>query len=226
VTTPSLGRPRFLSPTEVLEFHAMSIQHFGGSAGLRDPGALDSAIAMPKQGFGGEYAHAFPFGMASAYAFHIAKNHPFVDGNKRTALMTAGAFLRMNGWDLVSEGVAAADAVIALVTDQMTKADFAAWLEANCHARTSFELRDFFAEVTLPALLETASKFQTDAGATVPELRATIDEASRHLPLVADLFDLVEPVAGSASASTAPLVRDLKTFLALYRIAEDMGYEW
>jgi prophage maintenance system killer protein len=59
-------------------------------------GLLDSAVAMPKAGFGGEYLHADVFEMAAAHVFHIAKNHPFVDGNKRTSAVAACMFLEMN----------------------------------------------------------------------------------------------------------------------------------
>ncbi|MDQ7012628.1 MAG: Fic family protein [Planctomycetota bacterium] len=70
----------------------MAVAQYGGDPGLRDRGLLESALAQPRQAFGGEFAHTYPFGMAAAYAFHIAKNHPFIDGNKRAALMCAGAF--------------------------------------------------------------------------------------------------------------------------------------
>lgn len=92
MTALPIGRPRFLTLQGALDFHQDSIENFGGASGLRDQGSLDSALAMPRQGFGGEYAHAFPFVMAAAYAFHIAKNHPFVDGNKRTALSARALF--------------------------------------------------------------------------------------------------------------------------------------
>lgn len=94
--------PRFLSTLEVLTLHETAIDIFGGTTGVRDLGLLESAIAMPRQSFGGTYAHAFPFGMAAAYLFHICANHPFLDGNKRTAFSTTVAFLRLNDWNLVA----------------------------------------------------------------------------------------------------------------------------
>ena len=81
----------YLSLDEVLAIHARSIETFGGSFGIRDSGLLDSALAMPGAAFGGEELHATLFEKASAYAFHVAKNRPFVDGNKRTALATSWA---------------------------------------------------------------------------------------------------------------------------------------
>lgn len=89
--------PKFLTLSEVLEFHEDLIRSFGGSRGVRDLTLLESAIAMPQSGSGGTFFHEFPFGMAAAYAYHIAQNHPFVDGNKRTALTAALVFLEING---------------------------------------------------------------------------------------------------------------------------------
>ncbi len=88
---------RFVSYQQALRLHAASIRQYGGAEGLRDPGALESALAMPESGFGGEYLHHSLFDKAAAYLFHIVKNHPFVDGNKRTGFGCANIFLRLNG---------------------------------------------------------------------------------------------------------------------------------
>lgn len=82
---------------EILEFHEELVRDFGGSPGVRDLGLAESAVAIPQSGAGEEFFHAFPFEMAAAYAYHIAQNHPFVDGNKRTALTAALTFLEVNG---------------------------------------------------------------------------------------------------------------------------------
>lgn len=87
----------FLSVEDVLFLHADTIAVDGGSEGVRDHGLLDAAVAMPRQQFGGEYLHEDLAAMAAAYLFHIAKNHPFVDGNKRAAVLSALAFLTING---------------------------------------------------------------------------------------------------------------------------------
>lgn len=87
----------FLSVDDVLELHAMLIERFGGSPGLRDQALLESAIAQPVASFGGEHLHVDLFSMAAAYLFHIVSNHPFVDGNKRTGLLAALVFLDDNG---------------------------------------------------------------------------------------------------------------------------------
>jgi death on curing protein len=86
----------FLSVDDVLLLHADTIDIDGGSQGVRDHGLLDAAVAMPRQQFNGEYLHADIPAMAAAYMFHIAQNHPFVDGNKRTAILSALAFLTVN----------------------------------------------------------------------------------------------------------------------------------
>lgn len=81
---------------EVIEIHRDMIGRYGGRLGIRDEGLLESAIAMPQAGFGGQYLHSSVFEMAAAYLFHIVKNHPFVDGNKRTGAMAAFTFLKLN----------------------------------------------------------------------------------------------------------------------------------
>lgn len=145
-----IGRPRFVTIEECLGWHETGIVQYGGMRGLRDLTLLQSALAMPQQGFGGNYAHTYPFEMAAAYAFHIAKNHPFADGNKRAALLCCGGCLRMNGWDLVSMGVEAADAIVAMVEGKLDKAGLASWLEANCKPRPSFECETSLAGFLLP----------------------------------------------------------------------------
>lgn len=87
----------FLELDDVLEIHKDLIELCGGSYGIRDEGLLKSALEMPKSGFGNEYFHKDLFEMASAYLFHLCKNHPFVDGNKRIALACADTFLKVNG---------------------------------------------------------------------------------------------------------------------------------
>jgi len=87
----------FLSVEDVLLLHADTIGIDGGSPGVRDHGLLDAAVAMPRQRFDGEYLHEDIAAMAAAYLFHIAQNHPFLDGNKRSAVMAALIFLYVNG---------------------------------------------------------------------------------------------------------------------------------
>ena len=95
--------PVFLTVGEVLGLHSDQIREFGGAEGIRDQGALESAVAQASTTYDGEYLHNGLFEMAAAYAFHIAENQPFVDGNKRTALNAAVVFLGLNGFDVVDD---------------------------------------------------------------------------------------------------------------------------
>ncbi|MFL5293347.1 MAG: type II toxin-antitoxin system death-on-curing family toxin [Myxococcales bacterium] len=91
-----MSDPEFLDVDDVLALHERQIAEFGGSPGIRDLGLLESAVAMPQATFGGGFVHDSPFAQAAAYAFHIAQNEPFIDGNKRTGLGAALVFLRLN----------------------------------------------------------------------------------------------------------------------------------
>jgi death on curing protein len=90
----------FLTLAEVIEIHNDQIVNYGGDPGVRDINLLSSALAMPESTFDGSYLHADFFAMAAAYAFHICQNHPFVDANKRVALVSALVFLDYNGIDI------------------------------------------------------------------------------------------------------------------------------
>lgn len=92
--------PVFLGLDEVVEIHRDQITRYGGSPGIRDIELLQSAVAMPSAGYGREYLHADISEMAAAYLFHIIRNHPFVDGNKRTGAVAALVFLALNGMEL------------------------------------------------------------------------------------------------------------------------------
>jgi len=90
----------FLTLEDVLVLHEDVIEFAGGSPGVRSMDLLQGAVAQPEAGFGDQWANPFPFGMAAAYAYHLSRNHPFVDGNKRVGLSAAVAFLYLNGWEL------------------------------------------------------------------------------------------------------------------------------
>lgn len=92
--------PVFLTLDDVIVIHRDQIERYGGSPGIRDIELLKSAVATPTAGYGGDYLHADMFEMAAAYLFHIIRNHPFVDGNKRTGAVAALVFLMMNGIEL------------------------------------------------------------------------------------------------------------------------------
>jgi death on curing protein len=92
----------FLTLEDVLTLHDDAIAFAGGSSGVLSIDFLQGAIAQPEAGFGGEWANEFPFGMAAAYAYHLSRNHAFVDGNKRVGLSAAVVFLYLNGWSLMT----------------------------------------------------------------------------------------------------------------------------
>jgi death-on-curing protein len=95
-----IEEPSFLALEDVLEIHAAQLARYGGQDGIRDRGLLLSAMAQPEMSFAGEFLHEDLFAMAAAYAFHLAENQPFIDGNKRTAFQAADVFLMLNGFDL------------------------------------------------------------------------------------------------------------------------------
>lgn len=116
--------PVFLDVDEVVWIHDVQLELFGGQAGIRDGGLLESAVAMPRQCFGGAYLHEDLFAMAAAYAFHIAENQPFVDGNKRTALASCLNFLDLNGVVLIDEGGRLYTAMMDMAARRLDKAVF------------------------------------------------------------------------------------------------------
>jgi death-on-curing protein len=91
---------RFLSIDQVVSIHRRAIAEHGGSDLLRDRGLLESAVAMPMAAFGGQFLHEGIAAMAAAYLFHLCKNHPFADGNKRVAVAAAEIFIQANGGKL------------------------------------------------------------------------------------------------------------------------------
>lgn len=98
-----MKEPLFLGLDEVIEIHRDQIERYGGHPGIRDIELLKSAVAMPSAGVGEDYLHADLYEMAAAYLFHIARNHPFVDGNKRTGAVAALIFLLMNGKEVQAD---------------------------------------------------------------------------------------------------------------------------
>jgi len=118
----------FLSLGEVLEIHRDQIDQYGGKPGLRDLDLLKSALGMPQATFGGEFLHTDVFEMAAAYLFHVVKNHPFIDGNKRVGAVSALVFLALNGYDFTAPQDAFAEIVLALAGGQLAKADAAVFI--------------------------------------------------------------------------------------------------
>jgi len=123
----------FLTAEDLLAIHAAQIGLYGGAHGVRDRGLLESAVAQPQATSGGEYCHGAPFEMAAASLFHIVRNHPFVDGNKRTGLVATLAFLELNGIEINAPGGSLYELTISVTTGQAGKAQIAEFLRS--HAR-------------------------------------------------------------------------------------------
>lgn len=122
------SEPDFLTLEDVLLLHEQQLARYGGGTGLRDTGSLESAIAMPRATFDGSFVHEDLFAMAAAYAFHIAQNQPFVDGNKRAGLAAALVFLDLNGVTISDPDGRLYDAMISLAEKRLDKRGLAALL--------------------------------------------------------------------------------------------------
>ena len=127
-----ISTPNWLLRSVVEAMHFEQIAEHGGASGIRDPGLLDSALARPLN----LWAYASPtlFELAASYAFGVVKNHPFVDGNKRTAFLSAYLFLRLNGWRLIASHDDAVRMVLSLAAGDLDEFEFAQWLESNSEA--------------------------------------------------------------------------------------------
>ena len=117
----------------VLAIHEEQLIEHGGGNGIRDAHFLDSALAKPQQL--ANYGTPDAFDLAAAYAFGIARNHPFVDGNKRTAWVVARVFLLLHGWDRDATDADSYLSMLQLAAGEMPQDPFAAWLRANSKAR-------------------------------------------------------------------------------------------
>lgn len=127
----------FLNLDDVLALHAGSIQRFGGDSGVKDLGLLESAIAMPQATFGGEDLHETLAEKAGAYLYHVAKNHAFVDGNKRTALACALVFLELNGQRWVASDEDLIAVTLEVASGTRSKSSVAVVIAAALHSLDS-----------------------------------------------------------------------------------------
>jgi death-on-curing protein len=119
----------FLTLDEVLIAHEEQIRLFGGASGIRDPSLLLSAMGNVEATFGGIFLHETIFEMAAAYLYGICRNHPFVDGNKRTALSAALTFLDTNQIEVHAGQNELVDLVISVAEGKSSKAAVAVFLE-------------------------------------------------------------------------------------------------
>ena len=121
-----MTEPVWLSAADVIDVHAEQLAEFGGAAGLRDQGGLESALDRPRNKF--SYGTTDLAELAAAYAFGIARNHPFVDGNKRAAFMTMGIFLELNGASFQPDTTEATVMMLDLAAGEVEEEGLARWI--------------------------------------------------------------------------------------------------
>jgi death-on-curing protein len=125
-----MQEPRWLSKKAVLAIHSEQLSEHGGPDGIRDETLLDSALAKARNGF--EYkSEADIFHLAASYAYGIARNHPFIDGNKRTALVVSFTFLERNGWEVSAEKEEIYFAFIHLADGSFSENDLSVWFRKH-----------------------------------------------------------------------------------------------
>ena len=124
-------QPEFLEVEGVLQIHVDQIERYGGLLGLRDLGLLISAVFMPKAMHAGHFLHEDILAMAGAYLFHITRNHPFLDGNKRTGAASALVFLDMHGIEVTADDDALFELVIGVASGTVEKPGVAEFLRTH-----------------------------------------------------------------------------------------------
>ena len=126
--------PVWIRKSVVRAMHDILLAEYGGAPGIRDEALLESALARPLNQLA--YDRSNLFGLAAAYVNGILRNHPFMDGNKRTAFLTGYALLQRNGRELVAGEPEATQIMFDLSQKKVTEETFPLWLEEHCHPRT------------------------------------------------------------------------------------------
>ena len=125
--------PVFLELGEILLIHQDQLERYGGSPGVRDINILQSATAMPRAGIADRYLHEDLFEMAAAYMYYLVRDHPFVDGNKRTGAVAALVFLEMNDIEILVNEEELESTVRSVAEGNTTKADITTFLRKGSH---------------------------------------------------------------------------------------------
>ncbi len=120
----------WLTERQARAIHNQQLALFGGAAGILDGGKLSSALARPKHIYTYNTAPSL-YELAAAYAWGLVKNHPFVDGNKRTAFVVMAVFLKVNGIDLIVPEAEVVTIMLALAAGEMSEAQLSAWLQKS-----------------------------------------------------------------------------------------------
>jgi death on curing protein len=121
----------FITKNIILYFYDQLIQTYGGTFGIRDEKLLDSALQQPRATYEGKYLHESLMEMAAAYGYHLCNNHPFIDGNKRIALVTMDVFLQRNGFEIVASEKETYKIMIQLSVGKLSKEDLTTWLKKH-----------------------------------------------------------------------------------------------
>lgn len=122
---------QYLDLEHVIAIHDTLIEELGGSLGIRDQGLLESAISQAQQSFGGYELYPTLFDKSASYAFFISENQPFIDGNKRTAVSSAGVFLDINGYVLDCPSGELYAMMMKLANKKLKKEDLSKWFEKH-----------------------------------------------------------------------------------------------
>ena len=125
---------KFLSLSEILEIHQDQVARYGGALGIRDIELLKSAKGIPMATYGGDFLHTDVYEMAAAYLYHLVKNHPFLDGNKRVGAVAALVFLLLNGYDFDAPEDDFAELVLAVARGELDKAQVTVFIRRWCRA--------------------------------------------------------------------------------------------
>lgn len=128
MTTKKLS---FLTTAQVLFIHDRMVKRFGGSHGIRDMGLIESAVARPQASFDGQYLYKSVFDKTAALLQSLLKNHAFVDGNKRTALTSAGVFLKKNNYKLINNHKEEVEFAIRVDNGNLTVEQISKWLKEH-----------------------------------------------------------------------------------------------
>jgi death on curing protein len=126
---------RYLSPQEVISLHSLLIAQSGGSSGLRDRGALESAVAQPEASFGGEELYPELASKAGALGHSLIQNHPFVDGNKRVGHAAMEVFLLLNGYEIDASVDEQETIVIYVASGKVSRNELSEWISKHMVAR-------------------------------------------------------------------------------------------
>jgi death-on-curing protein len=122
---------RYLTAGEVLHLYQNVMQQSGGGPGIRDLGALESAIAQPRMTFGGEELYPTIVEKAAALAYSLIQNHPFIDGNKRTGHAAAETFVALNGWEIAAPIDEQVEVVLGVAAGSVSREELTKWLREH-----------------------------------------------------------------------------------------------